>query len=156
MSGVDSIGVLFRKSFRLYTGCELWSSALDELPTSHDVDFIDADMLKYREIMRDDDDSIVRTRKLAKHLCYHTKGIQIKSRVYLIEDDISWLDQFELEDFEFSSLSSTKSDIEISIEKLKGDIKLLTYRCDKTFENKRRECFCAWFFMLQMDIVDGS
>ncbi len=46
--------------------------------------------------MRNNDNTRVGATTLREHLRNELKSIEIKSRVYLIEDDIGWLQEFQL------------------------------------------------------------
>ncbi len=62
----------------------------------HDYHLIHCETLQYLEIMRNNDNTRVGATTLREHLRNELKSIEIKSRVYLIEDDIGWFQEFQL------------------------------------------------------------
>ena len=125
---------------------------------------IDRDVIEDREVVCDDDETVVWSGHVSKHLGDHTKCIEIETRVDLVEDDVCWFDEFELEHFQLSSLTPRKPNIQITVEELERDVELFAKWCDKSFEDKRSKGFDKLtlkrstfsLFVLQVDVVNRS
>ena len=88
--------ILLFEAFLSYFRCQFCSSPTGYHTIIHDHYLIYCEALQYLKIMGNDDNTRVGTTTLREHLCYELKRIEIEPRVYLIENDIGRLEEFQL------------------------------------------------------------
>ena len=83
---------------------------------SHHDDPIDIDTIEEVEVVGDEDDRLASGSPCVDLLAEYVDRIDIKTRVYLIEDDHFWLQKSDLEELDTTFLTTRESDEEITIE----------------------------------------
>lgn len=91
------------------------SLLVDESISHHD-DTIYRDIIQEVEVVSDDDDGLASCLPDTDLVTEYRDGIDIETRVNLIEDDDRWIQEFDLEEFDTTLLPTGESDEEISIE----------------------------------------
>lgn len=100
--------------------------------------------------MSDDNESIVMIVELTKELSNILEGVHIQSWINLIKYDITRFEKFQLQNLYLSTLSPTKTHIEISSQKIPLNMKWHYQRFDNLLEGKKGLLGSSF------DIVDGS
>jgi hypothetical protein len=88
--------ILLFEAFLSYFRCQFCSSPTGYHAIIHDDHLIHCETLQYLEIMGNNDDAGIWTTTFREHLCDELKCIEIKSGVYLIEDDVGRFQEFQL------------------------------------------------------------
>lgn len=86
------------------------------VPVSHHDDTIDIDTIEEMEVVGDEDDRLTNRSPCVDLLAEYVDRIDIKTRVYLIEDDHLGLQESDLEELDTTFLTTRESDEEITIE----------------------------------------
>ncbi len=100
--------------------------------------------------MSDDNESIVRIVELTKELSNILEGVHIQSWINLIKYDITRFEKLQLQNLYLSTLSPTKTHIEISSQKIPLNMKWHYQRFDNLLEGKKGLLGSSF------DIIDGS
>ena len=108
------------------------------VPVSHHDDTVDIDTVEEMEVVGDEDDRLTDRSPCVDLLAEYVNRIDIKTRVYLIEDDHLGLQESNLEELDTTFFATRESDEEVTIEDRWIESESWEQLLDHTAEYKRR------------------
>lgn len=156
LSPIYSSSFLCIKTSLPYLCCELASASLRDDAILHNHDLIHGYTFEDFKVVSDDDNSSLWRRKFSEHFRNELKSIQVEARIDFVENDIGWLEELQLQYFEFTFFTTRKSYIQISFQEGFRNITAGEQRLHEPREEHRRKGIRSWCYSGKMEIVDSS